>query len=106
MATFNERIALYMQRPDAQHFTRKQIHLLHNRLTWIFNRNRPGYAHKKVLAREGDNSYWVRDYPAAFTPTIDGLINRLHDKVYKPPVPKQRTRKPVKPRPVFSSSKP
>lgn len=98
MATFNDRLALYKQSPNAQRFTPNQIKRLHNNLTWVFNRHRPGYAHSYVEAQEGGKTCRVRNYPEEFTPTIDGLINKLHAKVAGSK--KSRERKRIAPRPV------
>lgn len=102
MATFNERLLLYQQRPDAQKFTKKQLHRLHNAIAWVFNRNAPpGYIHTYTHTQDGWATILVRNYPEKFTPTIDGLINKLHERLMGQQQPRQRQRIPGKQKPVW-----
>jgi hypothetical protein len=80
MPTFNERLEVYRQRPDAVAFPKKKLKSLHNALARIFDRNRPGFTHTYTGSEEAGQIYPVRVYPATFTKTIDSLINKLHYK--------------------------
>lgn len=117
MATFYERLQLYIKYHPTPTLGKKRIKRLSNSLAVIWDKRKQTEQFTYVDSIEDGQVYTVRNYPEKYTPTIDVLIHRFHQELIinlakeptpkkissPPPLKKERKRMPIKGKPIWST---
>lgn len=117
MATFYQRLQLYVHYHPTPELGKKRIKKLSNALARIWDKRAQTEQFTYVDSEENGQVFTVRNYPEKYTATIDNLIHKFHQelivnlskeptpkKVISPPsqIKKERKRIPQKSKPIWT----